>query len=60
MAKMHRKFQKDPIIIYETMMDLGCEPRIHESGRRNTVTYAYDESRETRKKLTCSRWSKPY
>ena len=55
MAKMHRKFQKDPIIIYETMMDLGCEPQIHESGRRNTATYAYDESRETRKKLTCSR-----
>ena len=49
MAKMHRKFQKDPIIIYETMTDLGCEPQIHESGRRNTATYAYDEFRETRK-----------
>ena len=49
MAKMHRKFQKDSIIIYESMMDLGCEPRIHESSRCNTATYAYDEFRETRK-----------
>ena len=56
MAMMHRKFQKDPTIIYETMMDLGCEPQIHESGRRNTATYAYDEFRETRKKLTRSRY----
>ena len=55
MAKMHRKFQKDSIIIYETMMDLGCEPQIRKSGRHNTATYAYDEFHETRKKFNCSR-----
>ena len=54
MGKMHRKFQKDSIIIYENMMDLGCELQIRESGHRNTATYAYDEFRETRKKLNCS------
>ena len=37
------------------MGDLGCEPQIHESGRRNTATYAYDEFRETRKMSYCSR-----
>ena len=51
MAMMHRKFQKDPTIIYETMMDLGCEPQIRKSGRRNMATYAYDEFRETRKNV---------
>ena len=55
MAKMHRKFQKDPIIIDKTMMDLGCEPQIRESGRLNTATYAYDEFHETRKMSYCSR-----
>ena len=52
---MHRKFQKDSTIIYETMGDLGCEPQIRKSGRRNTATYAYDEFRETRKMSYCSR-----
>ena len=52
---MHRKFQKDLIIIHENVMDLRCEPQIRESGRHNTATYAYDEFRETRKKLNCSR-----
>ena len=55
MGKVHNKFQKDQIIILGDVMDLRCEPQFRESGRRNTATYAYDEFRETRKMLNCSR-----